>query len=240
MLARFDNAIRLDPGFAGAWAGKAAALTALGNTAFSAADAGTYYGEAVEAAEEAVRLGPDLGEAHSWLATILFVARLDARGAREPYERSVQLDGGSSTVQARFAQFAALTGRDEEAQRAVEAAMDLDPLNPMIFKDAGLVHYAAGRYDSAIEHYRHSLELDPDITGSHSRIGSALMLQGDVGAGIEECLLELSVLLREPCLAIGHFRDGNAQAAREAMARLVETYGDAGLYQQAQVQAQWG
>lgn len=240
VLAHFESAARLDPGFAGAWAGKAAALTGLGNTAFSAAEASSYYAQAEQAARTAVELGPDLGEAHSWLATILFQAEFKTREALEPFERSIQLGAGSSTIQGRYAEYAALTGRDEAARQAIQIATDLDPLNPTIFKTAGLVHYAAGRLDRAIELNRHALSLNPDISGSHSWIGGALYLTEDYVAALAECELEPSAMLREPCLAIVHHRLGETAAAQDALTRLVDTYGDAGLYQQAQVHAQWG
>jgi TolB-like protein/Tfp pilus assembly protein PilF len=236
----FENAIRLDPPFAGAWAGKAAALTGLGNTAFSAAEARGFYAEAEAAARRAVELGPDLGEAHSWLATIMFQAEFKTREALQPFERSVQLGAGVATIQGRYAEYAALTGDDEAAQRAAQVAVDLDPLNPTILKVAGLVHYAAGRFDEAIATQQQALAINAGISGSHSWIGSAHYQLQDYPAALTACEAEPSALLRDPCLAIIHRRMGDEAAARAAMQRLVDTYGDAGLYQQAQVLAQWG
>lgn len=239
VLATFENAVRLDPEFAGARAGQAAALTVLGHTASSAAETQQYYARAQEAADRAIELAPDLAEAHSLLGMILFETQLQAREAAPHYERSIEIGSGSAVIEARFAAFAALTGREEEALRAIEIAMDLDPLNPTIFKEAGLVHYAARRFDRAIELHRQALAMNPDISGSHSWIGSSLIHQGDYAAALDACLQEPSRLLRTPCLAIVYHLQGDTQQAQAAMTELVEGYGDAGLYQQAQVFSQW-
>ncbi len=240
VLVMFENAVRLDPQFAGAWAGQAAALTALGHTASSAAETQQYYARAQDAAGRAIELGPDLAEAHSLLGTILFETQLQAREAAPHYERSIELGSGSSPIEARYAAFSALTGREDAALRAIEKAMDLDPLNPTIFKEAGLVHYSARRFDRAIALHRQALSLNPDISGSHSWIGSSLIHQGDLEAALEACLLEPSRLLRTPSLAIVYHLQGNAEQAEAALGELVDSYGDAGLYQQAQVLSQWG
>lgn len=240
VLLLFESATRLDPEFAGAWAGQAATLTFLGHSASSAEATQQFYTRAQDAANRAIELGPDLAEAHSLLGTILFETQLQAREAAPYYERSIELGAGGAVFQARYAAFAAFTGRENAALRAIETAIDLDPLNPTIFKEAGMVHYAARRFDRAIELHRQALSMNPQISGSHSWIGSSLIRQGDYPAAVEACLQEPSRLLRTPCLAIVYHLQGAADQAQEAMAELVDSYGDAGLYQQAQVLSQWG
>ena len=43
---------------------------------------------------------------------------------------------------------------------------------------------------------------------------------------------------RLPCLAIGRYKQGQPESAKTEMAELIEKFGDAGAYQQAQVLAQ--
>lgn len=240
VLALFENAARLDPGFAGAWAGQAAALTSLGHTAYSADDAAGYYARAQQAAQRAIEASPGLGEAHSLLGVILFETQLNPQDAAPYYQRSIELEPGNAVIEGRFAEFSALTGRDEQALRAITTSLNLDPLNPTIYKAAALVHYSARRFDEAINLHRQALTMNPGLGGSHSFIGNALVAQGDFAGAIEACSQEPSAFLRAACLAIAQHKAGSLDAARQAMADLIENYGDASLYQQAQVLAQWG
>lgn len=240
VLAYFQHAARLDSGFAGARAGEAAAFLALGHTADDASAAGAYYDRAVAAARQAVALGPDLAEAHSVLAQTLFEAQLKVGEAREAYEKSLASGAGSAAIQARYGEYQALTGHAEPALRAMEQAKLLDPLNPAIFKSAGLVHYAAGEHPQAIAMHRRALELDADVSGSHAWIASSQLLSGDLQAALRECQLEPFAAMRLACLAIIQRRIGNRAAADAAMGELVGEYGDAASYQQAQVLAQRG
>ena len=239
-LSSFQTSARLDHGFAGAHAGQAAAYLALGHTAVSPVEAGAYYDRAVAAARLAVTLGPDLAEAYSVLAQTLFEAQLKVKEAASAYERSLENGSGSAAIQARFGEYAALTGQSDPAARASGRAMLLDPLNPAIFKSAGLVCYAAGDHPQAIAMQRRALELDADISGSHAWIASSLLHAGDLAEALRECRLEPFAAMRLACVAITEHRVGNGQAARAAMAELVAEYGDAAVYQQAQILAQWG
>lgn len=240
VLRRFDNAVRLDPGFAGARAGQAAAHLSMGHGAQSAAEARRNYAAAVAAAKKAVELGPDLDEAWSVMAQILFEAQLKIAQARQPFARSLELGAGSAASQARFAEYAALTGDDTAALAAARIATTLDPLNPAALKTAALVHYAARRYQKTIDEQRKALALDPKVSGCHWWIGCALLGLGQVKEALAPFEAEPSMLLSRPGLAIAHHRLGNRAAADDAFAKLAQAYGDASAYQQAQVRAQWG
>lgn len=239
-LERFDAAIALDPGFAAAHAARSATLTLLGNTSDSRERANQFYEQAMRAARRAVELGPDLDEAHSVLALALFETELNIADALPVYERSLELGLGSAVIQARYAEYAALTGQAAKARRAVDLAVSLDPLNPTIHRSAALVHYAAGRYEKAIDANKRALALLEDLSDAHAWNGFAYLQLGDVDQALTACQQEEHDLVADPCLAIVHRRLGDDQVAQAAMDRLIETYGDNGLYQRAQVLAQWG
>ena len=54
-----------------------------------------------------------------------------------PFERSRELGAGEATVLARYAQYSARCGRHRQAGEAMERALLLDPLNPLIHRAAG-------------------------------------------------------------------------------------------------------
>lgn len=238
-LARFDSALQRDPDFGAAHAARARSLTSLGNTTNNIVKARLYYQSAADAAERAIAAGPSSADAHSTLGYVLFQAQLRVADAREPYDRSYELGRGDGPVLARFAGYAAATRRDGEARAAVERAVDLDPLNATIHRAVGFVHYAAGRYQASIDAVDSALGLNSKLSDAHARIAMALTALGRPEAALAAAEKEPSGMMRYPALAIAHRALGAAAEADKAMADLVSSYGDAGLYQQAQVLSQW-
>ncbi|NNL89295.1 MAG: TIR domain-containing protein [Marinicaulis sp.] len=238
-LSHLDSATQLDPNFAAAHAARARTLTVLGNTSDNVRRAKLYYATALEAAQKAASLGPELDDAHSTLGFVLFQTQLKVKEAREPYERSRELGEGSATVLARYSTYAALTGQDKAAMDAATRAVSLDPLNPVIHRALGLSHYAAERYREAIDAVEDALALNPKLGDAHAMIGAALLQMDNLDDAIAACEKETFRLSRHACLAIAHWQNGDKAAAKTSFDELIDQYSDAGLYQQAQVLAQW-
>lgn len=239
-LAQFELAIATDPGYAAAHAARARALTTLANQYGAVEQHAAMHDQAIAAARRAIELAPELGEAHSTLGFILFQGRLDARAAREPFERSATLGAGESTVMARFAQYCARMGRDPEAVSAMQRALALDPLNPLIHRAVGSIEYAARRYEASIPALRRALDMNPRMSRAHASLGDALLNLGRIGEARAEYLLEPSADFRLAGLAIAEQRAGDPAKARSTLDEMVATQGDRVLYQQAQVLAQFG
>jgi TolB-like protein len=239
-LAQFDAAIAADPGYAAAHAARSRSLTAIANQYGEVGELDALYDAAIAAARTAIRLAPDLADAHSTLGFTLFQGRLDARAAREPFERSRELGAGEATVLARYAQYSARCGRHREASEAMERALLLDRLNPLIHRAAAANAYAARRWEASIVPARQALAMNPRLSRAHAAIGDAQQMLGELDAARSEYLAEPVEDFRLAGLAILERRRGDVKAAEEALARLVADHGDRVLYQQAQVLAQWG
>lgn len=239
-LALFDKAIALDPEYAAAHAARSATLTTLANQYGKVDQHAAMYDQAVAAAERAIALAPKYANAYSTLGFVLFQGRLDARAARVPFEKSSVLGAGEATVQARWAQYCARTGREREAAEAMERALSRDTLNALIHRAAGTIEYAARRYAESIPPLRKSLQMNPGMSRTHALIGDALVNLGQLAQARSEYAAEPIPDFRLTGLAIVEHRSGNRGAARAAMERLVAELGDTVLYQQAQVLAQWG
>lgn len=238
-LRLLELALENDPGFASAHAARARTLTAIANEHGKIEELLPLYAEAVAAAERAIALAPMLAEAHSTLGFTLFQGRLDARAARAPFERSVQLGAGEATVLARFAQYAARCGRHDDAARAMAPARVRDPLNPLIHRAAGGIAYAARRFEDSLAPLREALSMNPKLSHANAAIGDALLNLGDLDGALEAYGQERNGDMRRTGLAIAHHRAGDAAAAAQALDELRAT-GDRVLYQQAQVAAQHG
>ena len=238
-LEQFDAAIAADPNYAPAHAARARSLTAIANQYGNAGQLGELYESAIESAQRAIEIAPGLADAYSTLGFTLFQGRLDARGAREPFERSRELGAGEATVLARFAQYSARVGRKQDATAAIQRALLLDKLNPLIHRAAGAIEYAARNYAASIPPARQALQMNPRMSRAHAAIGDALFMLGRFDEARTEYLAEPAADFRLTGLAVVERRLGNTKSARDALAK-IDAEGARVRYQQAQILSQWG
>lgn len=239
-LAKFEQAIALDPDYAAARASRSRSLAVIANQYVATAERKALYGEAVAEARRATELAPDFAYGFIALGYALFYGRLQAKEARAPYEQAARLGGGDVDVLSRYAVYCARTGRFDAADTAIARAAALDPLNASMFKSAGNIKYAARAWPEAIDFARKALDINPKRSTLHGDIGNALLMMGDLAGAEAAFAQETSKLLALPGKAIVAHRRGQAAAADAAFAALVGELGDSGLYQQAQVLAQRG
>ncbi len=239
-LAGFDAAIAADPLYGNAHAARARTLTVIGNQYAQGAARRATYVEALAAANRAVGLSPQSPEVHSALGFALFNGKLDAKAAREPYDRSYALGPGDADVLSRFALYSARAGRFDVARTAIMRSAELDPLNARIFRLVGEVEYSARRYAQSIPPVLRGLELNPRMGVARSALGAAHLMLGDVKAAEAAYAAEPNTLFGLTGIAIVAQRQGRTAEAQAALARLMAEHGDNSLYQQAQVLAQWG
>ena len=208
-LAQFDAAIAADPAYAAAHTARARSLTTIANQYGEVTRRAGLYDAAVASAERAIAIAPDLADAQSTLGFTLFQGRLDASAAREPFERSVLSGSGEATVLARYAQYSARTGRDSEAVAAMTRALRLDPLNPLIYRAAGSVEYAARRYAESIPPLRKALDMNPKMGRAHASIGDALLMLGQAAEARVEYAAEPAMDFNLAGIAIAGHRLGD-------------------------------
>lgn len=239
-LARFDQALELDPRYAAAHAARARALTVIANNYAKGEALDALYDRAIAAAQAAVASGPELAEAHSALGFALFNGRLDAAAARAPYDKSFELGFGNADILSAFANFAGRTGNFADARKAIARAQRLDPLNAVVFRNAGVIEFSARDYAACQAPLRSALTINPDLAGVHLVLGDVHLIAGRAAEARTEYLQEGNALSRQRGLAIADRRLGDNAAAEAGLAKMIADYGDNSLYQQAQVQAQWG
>ena len=91
-----------------------------------------------------------------------------------------------------------------------------------------------------MRHARRAIELNPAISNAHAHLGDALMELGRMDEARAAYAAEPAVMFRLRGLAVLEHRLGNRAAAQKAFDQLASEVGDAALYQQAEVMAQWG
>ncbi|HEY2009587.1 MAG TPA: winged helix-turn-helix domain-containing protein [Rhizomicrobium sp.] len=239
-LAHFEGAIAYDPKFGAAYAARSRTLVAIANQQAAGGERQLLYDQAIAAAKQSIVLAPDLAAAHSALAFALVSGRLDFRGARTPYERSYALGRGDPDVLGRYALYCAQTGRLRDAEAAIRQARDLDPLNPRTYFDIGYIQFFARHFGDAISSLDRVLALSPQMANVNGYRGYCFLLMGKLDDAERAFQKETSPITRLPGLAMVAKRRGNEVGSREGFARLVAELGTNGLYQQAEVLAQWG
>jgi Flp pilus assembly protein TadD len=124
--------------------------------------------EAVLAFMEAVRLDPELPEAHFRLA--LGYESLDKREeaeaeykkAAETYRKYLEQNDGNAEDHYNLGQIYANLGNYSEAIREYRTATKLKEDDPDIYYDLGVAHTKLAQYDAAAVAFKKSLEIDPD------------------------------------------------------------------------------
>ena len=130
-LAKFEEAVALDPGYAAAWSARSRTLAFIANQYLDGSARTATFDQAIETANKALKLAPDMADAHSALGYATFFGRRNARAARGPFERSAKLGQGEPDVLTRYALYSARIGAFDIARTAILRAARLDPLNPL-------------------------------------------------------------------------------------------------------------
>jgi serine/threonine-protein kinase len=238
----FTVAIRLDPNFALAFAGRARALCylATNGTSSDPGAARRKLDAALQDAERSVALAPDLGEAHAALGFVL-KSRLEnlARAGAE-YARAVELSPGDASISMRYALFQVALGHKQEAVDAAEHAAALDPLTPGTYRLLARVLTFAGRYEDARAALRRAQNLQPpDPAQDRQYLAFVDMWQGDTAQALHTCGGE-----RDPrddiCLAWAYHRLGRLADAQAALRRVQAAVGDNAAFIYALLYSQWG
>ena len=239
-LKQFQRAVTLDPNYAVAQAALSRAYTVIANGYAKAREVKAYHQKAVDAAHAAIRVAPRLADGYSALGFVLLNGELDPGGAAAAYQRSSELGYGNADILASYASFAARTGRFPEGRVAIARAQRLDPLNPTVFRTAGLLELDARQYDAALTALHTALSLNPNANTIHLALGDIALLNGDANAALDQYRKEPDTVGRLRGLAIAYNKLGQHEKAQASMNELKAKYGDITYYQQAQVLAQWG
>jgi eukaryotic-like serine/threonine-protein kinase len=180
----FQRAVNQDTSYALAYAGIADSYVLLGwNSYLSPKEA---FPKAKAAAAEAVRLAPDLGEAHTAMAAVLWLYDWQWEEARAEFEKSLALNPCYPTTNHWYAEFLMTMGQHQEAIARMQNSQQLDPLSLIISVAIGWTLYMDRRYDAAIHQIRRTFELDPNYPVANWVLGLVLRQLGRYEQAIEE------------------------------------------------------
>jgi TolB-like protein/Tfp pilus assembly protein PilF len=242
-LAAFDQAIALDPNYALAYTRRAAALDYIYRFPDDPNVRPAVLAQAHEAAERALALAPQLGEAHMVLAYTYYRGAPDLAAAAREYERAIALAPGSAWVQRSFGFFAAKLGHFELALAAARRAVSLDPQKALTRQVLAEVLIDARRYGEALTVLEDAKVLSPGSHALESLMQGALVASGQIEKARMTCESPSTPLDdddRHSCLALVYHALGRQIDAEREMKEFQAVVGANGAYDVAGIYAQWG
>jgi serine/threonine-protein kinase len=234
----YQRALRLDPGYAPAWAGLADSLGYVAEQRSTVAEVVADKRRALDAANRAVALAPALAEGYVARASLP-----DARGwawedVLADARRGVALSPRSAEARYRYGRVLTSMGRDAEGVREAQAATEVDPLSSRAWNGLGRLALAAGRTELARQALRRSLDINPENAYAAANLVELLLLEGQREEALAEAVRARgSEALRLRSLALAHGALGHRAEAKAALEALIGQHGQGSAFQIAEVYA---
>ena len=214
-----QQAVEIDPAEPLAYIGVAEGYISLGHGGAERPDA---FPRAGAAAEQALKLDPDLAEAVGVLADVALYYEWDWGKAENLLKRALEMNPSRAGIHYHYAWYLALFDRLDEAIAEHKLARDLDPLGaPNTAWLGGLYNYAR-RYDEAIVEAKKALELNPKYWPSYRVLCFAYSRKGmhQEAIAAAQRLVELAPAVGNAALGTAYALAGQREQALAVAAKL--------------------
>jgi len=232
----FEQAIKLDPGYAPAWSGLAWARMSQADSAYGVSFEEGYR-LARDAAEKALQLDPYLAEAHAAIGRVKRTHDWDWAGADASFQKAIALEPQNAIALMGASSLAASLGRFADAMALNRRAVELDPLSVTAHIALGIRAYYVGQLEVATAAYKKALELNPGDPSAHYLLSLVDLAQGKP----QQALAEIEQQPRGGGRYVGETLAYNALGhkpeADAALRTLVSKYSNEAAYQIAEVYA---
>ncbi len=148
-------------------------------------DTATLYADALDQAEQALKLAPDLADAQLALGFYNYWGRGDYPAALKAFSAALALR--PNDIQALWGKAYVLRrqGRFHQAMGLFDKALALDPRNTSLFAERAGTLMALGQYDRAQQSFQRALALDPANATATAFSALAMVLQnGDLSGAL--------------------------------------------------------
>jgi TolB-like protein/class 3 adenylate cyclase len=154
----FEEAVRLDPNFALAWA----MLSRLNSDGYAIEGKPTYREAAKKALENAMRLQPELAETQVAQAFYQMWVLRDNEGARPIFERLLTQLPNDADVPGQLAMITLKEGRWNETSASLDKAIGLNPRERILRLQAAFVRETVRDFPGALRYYDEALDIWPE------------------------------------------------------------------------------
>jgi tetratricopeptide (TPR) repeat protein len=172
-LHAFQRAVKLDGGYAPAYAGLGDAYWKKYNNSKDP----RWIGPARQACEHAESLDPELATAHLCLGTLRAGTGEPAQGVAE-LRRALQLDPSNDAAVRSLASAYAQQGELREAEQTYLQAIRMRPRYWANYSWLGVFYHSTGRFDDAVRMFEKVTELAPDNHRGYYNLGAMYYLLG--------------------------------------------------------------
>jgi tetratricopeptide (TPR) repeat protein/TolB-like protein len=172
-IGLFNQAIKIDPRFALAYAGLADADRRMWDQTKDA----VWTQRALGAAQQAQSLNDNLPEVHFTLGSIYTATGRNAE-AIEELRRALQLAPNSDEAQRRLGTAYMTAGQSQEAIAAYTKATEVNPYLWTNYNQLGGAYLKLGQNERALQAFQHVTELNPDRAEGWANIGAVYYQQG--------------------------------------------------------------
>jgi len=234
-ISFFDEAIRLDPNYALAYAERAEAWTFIGD--LNPEHKKDAWAAAKRDAEKAVAVGPNLAEAHSALGWVRFFCEWKFAEGLAELKRARELAPANPTANDLLARVLIYVNQLAEAEKLARQAIEVDPLAYLARGNLARILLAEGKLDEADAETRKAAELQPTGAGNRRWQVTVAVLRGDGETALREAQLEPNEGYRRFELALAYYARADLAAADTALADMVANDRNLLAYQIAEVYA---
>ena len=159
-LAYFQLAIEKEPSYAAAYAGLADCAGRAGFWSFAAPAEGC--GRSKAAALKSLEI-EETAEARASLGWAIMHYDWDLSAAEREFQRAIEEDPRYATAHQSYAHCLGCMGRFEEAFAELKCAVQLEPLQLIVYASYAGISWLGRRWDQAIEQTKKTLDLDPQF-----------------------------------------------------------------------------
>jgi TolB-like protein/DNA-binding winged helix-turn-helix (wHTH) protein/Tfp pilus assembly protein PilF len=237
-LSYAEQAIKLDAGYAPAWAQRSQVLESL--AAVAMIDNTDGYRRARESAEKAIALDPNSATGYLAMGLVQINHDWDWEGADASLKKAGSLEPGSAAVIGARAYLARNLGRTDEAIELYKQAIALDPLRANYHVALGYVLALIGRYPEAKIELQKTQELNPQLAGLHLTRGKVFLSEGHPQEALAEMQKETAEWEKLWGESLAYFALGRRADSDNALKNLIATHQDDCAYQIAEVYAYRG
>jgi TolB-like protein/class 3 adenylate cyclase len=175
----FKEAVRLDPKFALSWA-LLSYVDAVGYVALSLQPTAALREETRQAAETALTLQPNLGEALLAKGYYHYACLKDYDAGARYFEQARQFLPNSSRISEYLAYVTRRQGRWDESESHFNEAEGLDPRNVHLFTQHALSYICLRRFAEANRKLDQILNITPDDVDTLAQKAAIAQVQGDL------------------------------------------------------------
>jgi TolB-like protein/Tfp pilus assembly protein PilF len=231
----YDEAIRLDPRYALAYANLSFAWRQLAATWLGVAEGNEAYAKARNAAQTALSLSPNLAAGHEALGFVLLTPDLDFAAAEAEFRKAEKLAPADAGPKFALSFVFATQGRLAEAENIMRQTLALDPLGVTRYLNLARILIGSGRYAEAEAALREAIELQPAAARLHSYLTIIDVLRGNAAAALQDAELEPKGFWQDYALALAQQAQSDRATADAALQKLLNEDAANGPFQIAVV-----